>query len=91
MFRHFAISEKVEGNFKAKCNYCQATLSQIELCLLYISRFSITVWKAVEMKNVYLCLKYFSKYLYLYLNTLVRKVFVFTCNICIFERQMYLH
>ncbi len=80
VFRHFAIPDKVEGNFKAKCNYCPATLSQIHLCLLYISRFCITVcitvWKTVEMK-MYLYLKYFPKYLYLYLNTLVVKVFEF--------------
>ncbi len=77
VFKHFSIAEKVEGNFKAKYNYCPATLSQIQLCLLYISRFSmIAVWDAVEM-NTYLNLKYFSKYLYL--NTLVGKVFVYVC------------
>ncbi len=28
VFRHFAIPEKAKGNyFKAKCNYCAATLS----------------------------------------------------------------
>ena len=40
VFRHFAIPEKhekVEGNFKAKCNYCPATLSQIQFEGLVIS------------------------------------------------------
>ena len=79
VFKHFSIAEKVEGNFKAKYNYCPATLSQIQLCLLYISRFSIAVWKAVEMKNVFVF-------------EILFKVFVFkyfggkSICICIFER-----
>ncbi len=56
-------------------------LSRIQLCLLYMSHFSITVWKAVEMKNVFVLEILFK--VFLYLNTLVGKAFVFLKDKCI--------
>ncbi len=86
VFRHFDIPEKVETNFNAKGNYYPATLSQIQLCLIYISRFSITVWKAVALQNVFV---FVLKYICMYLTPCVT-ILLYICYILIRHRWMVL-